>query len=256
MKAVYGSLAIVLLILTGCNNPNDQAGKQHADVQVNPAQKNDTARLPVAEKQGTNDHAAEDTIHIKGPHFDINGISAYWAYTVRRKNRPENPGYNLQLISLQLQSVDKDIILLKPAVSFDLMNDYHSAKELQQYPQALLECKDINKDSWCDYEVLFERAAAGANTTTDAFLFNPEKKTFEHSKLFSGTNVEYDSVKNMIKTFWKMGYGDYTCTYTYLKANRKEISYIIEEDYDGNKVTVTKIVKGKVVKKTTEFIEE
>lgn len=256
MKAVYGGLAIVLLILTGCNSPNNQADKQQADAQVKPAQKNDTAHLPAAEVQGTNDHAAEDTIHIKGPDFEINGLSAYWAYTVRRKNRPEDPAYNLQLVSMQLKSVTKDVPLLNPAVSFDLINDYHSAKELQQYPQALLECKDINKDAWCDYEVLFERAAAGANTTTDAFLFNPEKKRFEHSKLFSGTNVEYDSIKNIIKTSWKMGYGDYTYTYTYLKANRKEIRYIIEEDYDGNKVTVTKIVKGKVVKKTTEFIEE
>jgi hypothetical protein len=63
---------------------------------------------------------------------------------------------------MQLRSVDKDKIILNPAVSFDLQNDYHSAKDLLKYPQALLECKDINKDSWCDYEVLFERAAAGA----------------------------------------------------------------------------------------------
>jgi hypothetical protein len=256
MKAVYGSLTIVLLILTACNNPNSQAGKPHADAQVKPAQKNDSAHLPAAEKQGTDHQSPEDTIILKGPYFDINGIQAYWAYTVKRRNRPENPAYNLQLIAMQLKSVAQDIVLFNPAVSFDLMNDYYSTKELQHYPQALLECKDINKDAWCDYEVLFERAAAGANTTTDAFLFNPEKKTFAHSKLFSGTNVEYDSVKNMIKTFWKMGYGDYTYTYTYLKTNRKEISYIMEEDYEGNKVTVTKIVKGKIVKKKTKFIEE
>jgi hypothetical protein len=252
---LFSLISVQLLLSASCNRSNkDDQPENHSTVNI--SQNKDSAQSTNIAKKDSITHFTEDSINIKGPGFDLNGIQCYWIYFLHQKNRPDNPEYNLQLISMQLRSVDKDKIILNPAVSFDLQNDYHSAKDLLKYPQALLECKDINKDSWCDYEVLFERAAAGANTTSDAYLFNPANKNFEHSKLFSGTNVEYDSAKNMIKTFWKMGYGDYTYTYSYLKPNKKEISYVIEEDYNGDKVTISKIIKGKVVKKTTTAISE
>lgn len=67
-----------------------------------------------------------------------------------------------------------------------------------------LDCEDINKD-YCDYNIFVERVAAGANTTNNAFLFNPVSKKFELSKLFSGTNITYVSARNRISSFWKMG---------------------------------------------------
>lgn len=254
MNQIYYCFVVAFFGQMACNSPKNQGSESIEQTQAGPI--HETARSAAPEKTGAIVPPTKDTIHIKGPDFDINGIRSYWLYTLRRENRPQNPDYNLQLISMQLKPVDKDIVLIEPAVSFDLMNGYFSVKELKQYPQAILECKDINKDSWCDYEVLFERAAAGANTTTEAFLFNPENKTFEHNALFSGTNVAYDSVKNMVRTSWKMGYDNYKYTYTYLKANQKEINYIIEEHYEDNNVTVTKLVNGKVVKKTRKLIEE
>ncbi|MBK8416851.1 MAG: hypothetical protein IPL22_21485 [Bacteroidetes bacterium] len=51
----------------------------------------------------------------------------------------------------------------------------------------------------------------------------------------------------MIKTFWKMSVDEYVMTYTYLKADKKQIDYVIEEQYEADSVTVVKKRDGKIV---------
>ena len=256
MRFIWLGSTIVFLLLTfSCNRNTKQSDKHEKNALVTELKANaDTAKI--SPEPADSVQSAKDTLIIQSSAFEINGIKSFWTYTVAREPRAENPAYNTHIISMQLKSVEKDRILLQPEISFDLMNEFRNINELQRDPQSVLSCEDINHDSWCDYELLFERAAAGSNTTTNAYLFNPATRKFELSKLFSGTNLEYDSSKNRIKTFWKMGYNMYTYTYTYLKPNKKEISYIIEENYDGDKCTVTKIVKGKVVKRTTKPVTE
>lgn len=256
MKFTLLVIALVFLLPTfSCIRKNKQPDEQKKSALVTQLKAATDSAKSISEPSDSI-QSVKDTLILQSPAFEINGIKSFWTYTVARESRPENPTYNTHIISMQLKSVENDRILLQPEISFDLMNELRNINELQREPQSVLSCKDINHDSWCDYELLFERAAGGSNTTTNAYLFNPANTKFELSKLFSGTNLEYDSSKNMIKTFWKMGYNMYTYTYTYLKPNKKEISYIIEENYDGDKCTVTKIVKGKVVKRTTKPVTE
>ena len=197
-----------------------------------------------------------DTLTVKGLTFTINGLSCYWNYTVNRIARKKNPEYNARILYQDLTLQGTDSILFKAITSPDDYNQYYRLVDLEGHTSYNIDCKDINKDSWCDYEILFERAAAGANTTTTAYLFNPATRRFELSELFSGTNIEYDSAQNMIKTFWKMSVNDYVYTHTFLKPNKREVAYIEEEHHDGDSITYTKMVKGKVVSKRKVYEDD
>ena len=197
-----------------------------------------------------------DSLTVKGLPFTINGLRCYWNYTINLVARKKNPEYNARVIYQDLTLQGTDSILFKAITSPDDYSNYYCLADLEGYPSYNIDCKDINKDSWCDYEILFERAAAGANTTTTAYLFNPATRRFELSELFSGTNIEYDSAQNMIKTFWKMSVNDYVYTHTFLKPNKREVAYIEEEHHDGDSITYTKMVKGKVVSKRKVYEDD
>ena len=94
-----------------------------------------------------------------------------------------------------------------------------------------------------------ERAAAGANETTAAYLFNPKNKKFELSKIFSGTNVEYDSKKNRISTMWKMGGGMYSFGYKNLNKNKKTVDFFEEIYQNQDTIIYTKSIGMKIIKR-------
>ncbi|MBK8417116.1 MAG: hypothetical protein IPL22_22910 [Bacteroidetes bacterium] len=189
----------------------------------------------------------QDTVKVKSKVFEVNKLQCYWEYTAERLIRATDQEHNLRIIQMQLKEAGSNHVLFAPENSPDLANTFYSLTELENNGDYVVICEDKNADSWCDYEILFERAAAGANTSTNVFLFDPKSGKFEYSQLFSGTNMEYDKDKNMIKTFWKMSVDDYVLTYTYLTADKKAIDYIIEEQYETDSVTVVKKRDGKIV---------
>ncbi|MBL7916232.1 MAG: hypothetical protein JNL49_14470 [Bacteroidia bacterium] len=189
----------------------------------------------------------QDTLIVKSKAFEVNKLQCYWEYTAQRLIRPSDQEHNLRIIQMQLKEAGKDRLLFAPENSPDLSSSFYGLTDLENNGDYVISCEDKNADSWCDYEILFERAAAGANTSTNVFLFDPKSGKFEYSQLFSGTNMEYDKDKNMIKTFWKMSVDDYVMTYTYLKADKKQIDYIIEEQYEADSVTVVKKRDGKII---------
>jgi hypothetical protein len=215
--------------------------------------KQETVRISEWE---VNNDSIIDSLTVNGLPFTINGLRCYWNYSVNILARKVNPQYNVRVITQDLVLQSNDSILLKVITSPDNYSIYYRLADLEGYPSYNIDCKDINKDSWCDYEILQERAAAGANTTTLSYLFNPSTNRFEYSELFSGTNVEYDSTENMIKTFFKMGVSNYVYTQSFLKPNKREVAYVIEEHHDGDSTTITKMIKGKVVSKRKVYEDD
>ncbi len=198
----------------------------------------------------------QDTVKVKSKVFEVNKLQCYWEYTAERLIRATDQEHNLRIIQMQLKEAGNNHVLFAPENSPDLSNSFYGFTELENNGDYVISCEDKNADSWCDYEILFERAAAGANTSTNVFLFDPKSGKFEYSQLFSGTNMEYDKDKNMIKTFWKMSVDDYVLTYTYLTADKKAIDYIIEEQYETDSVTVVKKRDGKIVSRRKVANEE
>ena len=189
----------------------------------------------------------QDTVKVKSKVFEVNKLKCYWEYTAERLSRTTDQEHNLRIIQMQLKEAGKDRLLFAPENSPDLSSSFYGLTDLENNGDYVISCEDKNADSWCDYEILFERAAAGANTSTNVFLFDPKSGKFEYSQLFSGTNMEYDKDKNMITTFWKMSVDEYVITNTYLKADKKAIDYIIEEQYEADSVTVVKKRDGKII---------
>ncbi len=198
----------------------------------------------------------EDSLVVKGMPIRVNGIRCYWKYYVVLVDTVNKPVYNARVRWQQLIKIPEGKTLFTSVESPDNYYNYYSVAGLKNNNELVLACTDINNDKWCDYQILVERAAAGANETYETFLFNPSKKKFEHSALFSGTNVKYDPAANSIYTSWKLGYRQYTYSYIYLKKDKKTVAYAEMYKVEGDTVLYEKIVNKKVVKRTKEFVPE
>lgn len=242
-----------MVMVAGCQAPitTDEAANRldsmaSSDVAIDSAASGMNATVSDSEQE-QNVIEVQDTVKVKSKVFEVNKLQCYWEYTAERLIRVKDQEHNLRIIQMQLKEAGSKRVLFTPENSPDLANTFYSLTELENNSDYVISCEDKNADSWCDYEILFERAAAGANTSTNVFLFDPKSGKFEYSQLFSGTNMEYDNDKNMITTFWKMSVDDYVLTYTYLTADKKAIDYIIEEQYETDSVTVVKKRDGKIV---------
>jgi hypothetical protein len=247
-------ILLLMVIVAGCHSPiaTEEAANRSDSITSSDVVLIDSAASgmnasEMHQKSQREDPQVQDTLIVKSKVFEVNKQQCYWEYTAERLIRATDQEHDLRIIQMQLKKADNQQQLFAPENSPDFASSFYKLKELEDHPDLLLQCKDINADQRCDYEILFERAAAGANTTTTAFLYNPTNGKFEYSELFSGTNVEYDPEKNMIKTFWKMSVDDYTMTYTYLKSNKRAVDYVIEEQYEADSVTVVKKRHGKII---------
>ncbi|MBK8416850.1 MAG: hypothetical protein IPL22_21480 [Bacteroidetes bacterium] len=70
---------------------------------------------------------------------------------------------------MQLKEAEVNGVIFAPENSPDLSNSFYGFTDLESNGDYVISCEDKNADSWCDYEILFERAAAGANTSTNVF---------------------------------------------------------------------------------------
>ncbi len=246
-------ILFLMVIVGGCHAPvtkeeaaNGSDSTASSDVAIDSAASGMNASVTHHKSERIAEQV-QDTVIVKSKVFEVNKLKCYWEYMAERLIRTTDQEHNLRIIQMQLKEAGKERLLFAPENSPDLSNTFYSMSDLENNGEYVISCEDKNEDSWCDYEILFERAAAGANTSTNVFLFDPKSGKFEYSQLFSGTNMEYDKDKNMITTFWKMSVDDYVITNTYLKADKKAIDYIIEEQYEADSVTVVKKRDGKIV---------
>jgi len=199
-----------------------------------------------------NDSVIADSIYtIQGSKFSINNLKCYWQYDVSTHPNPENPGFNIQIHHQNLVRVLTGEILFSTDNAVDnsnYYNLYHRSKSLKTAEEYNLISSDINNDSYCDYQVVTERAAAGANTSYATFLYDPKIKRFKYSELFSGANVVYESDKNRISTFLKGSVLEYFFEYINLKEASDEIEFSEQIHQLGDSITYKKLVNNQVVK--------
>jgi len=199
-----------------------------------------------------NDSVNADSIYnIQGLQFSINNLNCYWQYSVSTHTNHENPNFNIRINHQDLVRVKTGEVLISTDNAIDnnnYYNLYHIPNRLKIAKEYNLICSDINNDSYCDYKIVTERAAAGANTSYATYLYDPKNKRFEYSELFSGANIEYESDKNRISTFWKGSVLEYFFEYINLKENNIEIEFSEQIHQLGDSITYKKLVNNQVVK--------
>lgn len=187
---------------------------------------------------------------VKALPFEVNGIKCYWEFKVKQVKQGDKYGNNILILNEILRIVSSDKILFETANEVENSNNLQNIKTidyLKTHSTYDLECEDIDFDGYCDFKILIERAAAGANETYEIYLFNPKNKKFEYSRLFSGTNVEYDKEKNRISFMWKMGKGNYSFGYVNLKKNKREIAFFEEIRQEQDTIVYTKSIGKKII---------
>lgn len=260
---IYISIA---LLLSNCNNRKEVAPDTIIKIQDRNSyiHKNDTNTSKKHQQQNSNinDTNKDSIFFVKGLSFEVNGIKCYWEFKVNKVGQGDKYGNNILILNEILRIVSSDKILFETANEVQNSNNLQSIKTidyLKTHSTYDLECEDIDFDGYCDFKILIERAAAGANETYEVYLFNPKKREFEYSKVFSGTNVEYDKIKNRISFMWKMGARNYSFGYVNLKKNKREIAFVEQIQQEQDTIVYTKsigkkiIVRKKVVLKKEEW---
>ncbi len=232
MKTIL--LILMTLTLASCKRPNPVSKKLSvSDSVIN------VTKIPETDDQ--NIDVANDTVRLVGNPTKINGIKCYWKLTKVLNNREEIGESTMELFDSNTQRrllADKDFY-----PNFITINDLNS-KNAENL-------KDANFDGKVDY-VIYNRTGSGqGGTVYNVYLFNPNKKAYEISEI-SGGELEIDSVKKTVTTYWHAGIGWRQQT-IHQFGNRGKLKYtevftteLIEED--SIKETYKKLINGKVVK--------
>jgi hypothetical protein len=246
---------MLALLFLGCKKAPAEQPATKAAIPATPAKNNSTAQVStdsIIEYMPPEPMPVPDSIFIvKGLPFEVNSIKCYWEYRVKKapplQNKPQ-----VVILYQKLKGIPSGKTIFETANEVDnnnYFNLYHSLNGLTGYAEFNLNCTDLNADGYCDYTIVTERAATGANTSEDAFLFNPANKQFERSEVFSGTNIQYDKAKNRISSMWKMSVSNYTFSYINLKKNKKDIAFTEVIHQDSDTITYTKSIGKKIVKR-------
>lgn len=256
-------LPLIFLLFSYCNNKKEVLPKTVSKVKsINSHIRNtDTTTIKNSPPQNNQkDETTKDSIFIvKGLPLEVNGFSCFWEYKVKRVGVKKNDELNIIILYQKLKTLPNNRILFETANEVEnsnYFNLYHSLDGIVKSKAYNLECEDINDDNYCDFTIVIERAAAGANVTSEAYLFNPKNKKFEHSEIFSGTNIEYDKEKNRIFTMWKMGGGKYAFGYRNLNRNKKEVDFFEEIYQNRDSIIYTKSIGKKILKRKTIILKE
>lgn len=196
---------------------------------------------------------------VKALPFEVNGIKCYWEFKVNKVGQGDKYGNNILILNEILRIASSDKILFETANEVENSNNLHSIKTidyLKTHSTYDLECEDIDFDGYCDFKILIERAAAGANETYKVYLFNPKNKKFEYSKVFSGTNVEYDKEKNRISFMWKMGARSYSFGYANLKKNKRDIAFFEDIHQEQDTIIYTKSIGKKIIERKKVILKK
>jgi hypothetical protein len=209
---------------------------------------NDTISIKISKNENIKpNQIKKDSIFlVKALPLEVNSTNCYWEYQIKESDQ------KMFILNQKLKSVASNSIL------FETTNEVNNSNSTLKHDDIVyiethqlynLECEDINKDGYCDFKILIERAAAGANETYEVFLFNPRSKKFEYSKVFSGTNVEYDKEKNRISFMWKMGARSYSFGYANLKKNKRDIAFFEDIHQDQDTIVYTKSIGKKIIER-------
>jgi hypothetical protein len=191
--------------------------------------------------------------------FTINDLKYRWEYEVKYTDETDEESAELvvSIISQKLINMEtRTSVLDLDSPEFFAAPKNISKLENHIYPLFQNDLIDVNKDDYVDIQIVTEIAGGGANTSYASFLFDPTKKIFEYTPLFSGENIHYDLSKNRIAAFMKSSVMDYYYKYINLKPNRKEIDFVENVHHYEDTIFYEKVVNGKVIRKKKFTVSE
>jgi len=192
--------------------------------------------------------------------FTINEIKCRWEYEVKYTDETnENSKYPLvDLISQKLINYDTKELLLDLDLSqyIDIPQISISRLEFNDYPQSSFDnIKDINADGYHDIQFITERAGNGANEYYTSYIFNPDKRTFTYSEVFSDYNIVYNEEKNRLSSYSKAGYRNYYYRFINLKKNKIDIDFIEDIHHYLDTIFYSKKINSKIIEEKKIVLE-
>jgi hypothetical protein len=205
-------------------------------------------------------HLNDSVFSIRGSSFIVNNHRCNWVYEVKYSDGIDENSREIlvDLIGQKLTTYIKGekVLLnldLSKFVYIPLLNIANlEYTEKDNFPA------DINHDGKADFVFQTESAAGGANITRTVYSFNENKISYDYDTLFSGTNIEYDTLKNRISSFWKLSVVEYTLHYLNLDSTKRKVLFtesiaVSEDSLTYTKRINEKIVKTKMVKNDSDF---
>lgn len=122
---------------------------------------------------------------------------------------------------------------------------------LTNYFPSFSDLKDKNKDGYLDVEVMTEQAQ---NCYFDVFIFNPSKKQFEFSKIFSGYECDYDKKLRRVSSLYGAGVGFHISEYINLEKDEKTVAFVETIRMDKDTFSYKKIIGKKVIEEKRKIM--
>lgn len=193
-----------------------------------------------------------DTIIKTSKPFKINKIESYWKYSITCGGD----------IMMQLKENTTNRILLVHSDITPFEFDFYKNKDYvnEQYTENF---KDVNFDGNIDFVIYSKQNSGSGGSFFDVYLFDHKTKMFERSEELSGGEIEIDTTKRTVSTYWKSGIALNSSQVRHFDKNGK-IKFretITQEVIAGDsisllKTTYEKVVNGKIIKTeidTTKF---
>lgn len=181
---------------------------------------------------------------VNSSRFGMNGKSYYWRYHVRYHEGTTDSSEIIwvDLLGQDLIDPEKHKTVMEPDLSrmflnynpinVNLLSDQYRFDEIHtsQDPDYQISFnsfmnEDVNADGYTDFSFITEISAAGANTSYDIYLYDPEEDIYDFAPHFSGYNAEYDPAFHRVSTFMKAGGGEYYYTFKNLNPNTGALEF-------------------------------
>lgn len=185
-----------------------------------------------------------DTIIRTTKPFQINKMESYWIYTITSAGD----------ITMQLKENATNRILLVHSDITPFEFDFYQNKDYanEQYTAYF---KDVNFDGNNDFVIYSKQNSGSGGSFFDVYLFDRKTKMFERSEELSGGEIEIDTTKRTVATYWKSGVAlnssqvrhfDKNGKMKFKKITTQEV--IAGDSMSLLKTTYEKVVNGKIIK--------
>ena len=195
--------------------------------------------------------------------FQFQGTECIWEFSLTNSNPSSK--YNCYKSSI-IEIKSKKVILDGSVIDVD-MCDYTS--NLFSSNLSLPELTDINFDGYGDILLYNNVASGSAGGYSDSYVYNPEKKVFEYSELYSGYNLEVDNANKTLSQFAKGGGGIFFVQKIHFDNEGKvrfqesfrneelQNQYVTINGVEYSKYTFNyeQIKNGNIIKKTIDTVE-
>ncbi len=183
--------------------------------------------------------SVSDTFFTVSKPFMVNQLRLFWKSTITAEGG----------IHLELKEMNTKRTLLTHSDITQHELDFYKNPDYYAEEQHAESFKDLNFDGYIDFFIYSKQNSGSGGAFFDVYLFDHRKKYFYHSEELSGGEIEIDTVKKTISTYWKSGVAWNTNRIHHFgkKGKIKFVETITREVLPGDTVSLLKTTHEKVI---------